>query len=92
MNRTRRAVAAFLLAMAVALPVAALPAAERAQPWGGVFAALWAHIAPVLGLAEKSRASADPNGVTVPVAPPPAEEDSNQQSDGDSRSGMDPDG
>jgi hypothetical protein len=82
MNRTRRAVAVFLLALTVALPVAALPAPARAHSWPGFFAALWARVAPVLGIAEKSRSSADPDGLTVPT---PTNED-------DSRSSADPNG
>ncbi len=84
MNRTRRAVAVFLLALAVALPVAALPAPARAQSWPGFFAALWARAGVVLGIAEKSRGSADPDGVAVPAPLPPGEDES--------RGGADPNG
>jgi hypothetical protein len=91
MNHTRRAVAVFLLALAVALPAAALPAPERAQPWPGLLAAFWTRLAPVLGLAEKSRSSADPDGLTAP-APPPAAPDDSQAQEGDSRAGADPNG
>lgn len=88
MNRRLRAAMVFLLLGVTALPLAALPVRERAEaPWESVAAALWARIAPVLGLFEKSRSSADPNG-----APVSAPEDAPQAYDGDSRAGMDPDG
>jgi hypothetical protein len=91
MIRARRAVVVFLLTLTVALPVAALPASERAQPWPGLLANLWARLAPVLGLAEKSRPGADPNGLTAPT--PPVEDSSAAPAqDGDSRAGADPDG
>ncbi|HKI05416.1 MAG TPA: hypothetical protein VKK31_25775 [Thermoanaerobaculia bacterium] len=80
---TCRAVAVFLLALVLALPVAALPAHQRAAPRASVWTALWARLAPVFGFFEKSRASADPNGLTPPA--PPAD-------DNDSRSSMDPNG
>lgn len=82
MNRARRAVAVFLLALAVALPVAALPAPARAHSWPGFFAALWARVAPVLGISEKSQGGADPDGVTVTI---PTNEN-------DTRGGADPNG
>jgi hypothetical protein len=76
MNRMRRAVTVFLLALAVALPAAALPAPERTLSWGErVLSVLWAHLAPVLGISAESRASMDPDG-----------------SASDSRSGADPNG
>ncbi len=88
MNRRLRAAAVFLLLLASSLPLAALPARERAEAsWESVAAALWARIAPVLGLSEKSRASGDPNG-----APAPAPADEPQAFEGDSRAGADPDG
>jgi hypothetical protein len=91
MIRTRRAVAVFLLALAVALPVAALPAPERATPRPSLLAVLWAHIAPVLGLSEKSRGGADPDGLTAP-APPAGDSATSPADNGDSRSTADPNG
>lgn len=88
MNRRLRAAAVFLLLLVSSLPLAAMPARERSEaPWESVAAALWTRIAPVLGLFEKSRAGADPNG-----APAPAPADDPQAFEGDSRAGMDPDG
>ncbi len=81
MNRTRRAVAVFLLALALALPVAALPAPARAHSWPDFFVALWARVAPVLGISEKSRSTADPDGVAVSA--PPSEDDSRGSADPD---------
>jgi hypothetical protein len=80
-HRTRRAAAAFLLALALALPVAALPAPARAQSWPGFFAALWTRVAPVLGISERSRSTADPDGATVSAPLPPAENDSRGSAD-----------
>jgi hypothetical protein len=73
--RARRAVAVFLLALALALPVAALPAPARAPSWPGFFATLWARVGIVFGISEKSRGSADPDGVTVSIPLPPGEDD-----------------
>lgn len=88
MNRRLRAAAVFLLLTITALPLAALPVRERSEePWQSAIAALWARIAPVLGLSEKSRAGADPDG-----APTPAPEYDPQAFEGDSRSSADPDG
>ena len=88
MNRRLRAAAVFLFLLAAALPLAAMPAPERAEsPWERAAAALWARIAPVLSVFEKSRSSADPNG-----APAPAPEYDPQAFEGDSRSSADPDG
>jgi hypothetical protein len=82
---TCRAVAVFLLALALALPVAALPAGQRTAPRAGVLETLWARLAPVLapvlGLFEKSRAGADPDGLTAPAPVPPVDDDSRSSAD-----------
>jgi hypothetical protein len=92
MNRTRRAVTVFLLVLAVALPATALPAPERTHSWGqGVLTALWARLAPVLGISAASRASADPNGGGTSSAQP-GENPAAPTSDADSRAGADPNG
>ncbi len=83
MHRTRRAAAVFLLALALAMPLAALPAPARAQSWPGFFATLWARVGVVLGLSEKSRGGADPDGATVSIPPPPCENDSRGSADPD---------
>ena len=88
MSRTPRAVALFLLALAVALPAAALPA-PRQEPLQALLEALRANLAPVLALFQKSRAGADPNGRTSTTTEDP---DASQTDDGDSRPGADPNG
>lgn len=80
---TCRAVAVFLLALALALPVAALPSGQSTASRASVWTALWVRLAPILGFFEKSRSSMDPDGLTTP-APSAA--------DNDSRSSMDPNG
>lgn len=106
MNRCHRVFAVFLLTLTLALPVAARPA--PIQTWDTLFAALWARLGPVLGVSEKSRAGADPNGATPPsrksrssadpdggtttATPPAGEGSSTTQDDGDSRSSADPNG
>ena len=93
MSRMRRTVAAFLLTLAVALPVAALPDTEGApRLWPGLLSGLWDHIAPILGLAEGSRAGADPDGLPAPTPPPSEGSTTVQATEGDSRAGADPDG
>lgn len=88
MSRTRRAVALLLLALAVALPAAALPI-PRQEPLQGLLAGLWERLAPVLGLFEESRPSADPDGGATPAAEAPT---ASQTNDGDSRPSADPNG
>ena len=80
MIRTRLALAAFLLTLALALPAAALPDRETARAWKGPLAALCQHLASVFGLS------------STPAAPPAGEEPATSQDDGDSRSSMDPNG
>lgn len=82
MSRKRRIAAVFLLALAAALPSAAMPDAGRTASWEGLFDGLRARLAAVFEWTEKSRSSADPDG--APAAP--------QAQDGDSRAGMDPNG
>jgi hypothetical protein len=87
MQRTRRAVAVFLLSLTLALPVAALPGGERAQESGpDLFAAIWARLAPIFGVWEKSGSMADPNGLTS-TSP-----ETSQLEEGDSQSSADPNG
>ncbi|HEX7183553.1 MAG TPA: hypothetical protein VF756_17090 [Thermoanaerobaculia bacterium] len=88
MSRTRRIAVLFLLALAIALPSLALPAPERAEG-KGLLAALWERLAPVLGLFERSRSSADPDGGSPTTGETPS---ASSADDGDSRSGADPDG
>ena len=93
MSRMRRAVAVFLLALVVALPLAALPDTEGVpRLWSGLLTGLWDRIAPILWLAEGSRAGADPDGLPAPT-PPPSEDSMNAlEEEGDSRAGADPNG
>lgn len=88
MNRLCRAFAVFLLALALALPAAALPAPERAPSWTGLLATLWDRVAPAFGLAGKSRSSMDPDGATTDSR---ASADPNGATT-DSRAGADPNG
>lgn len=87
MNRTRRAVALFLLTLAVALPAAALPA-PRQEPLQAFLEALRERLAPVLALFAESLPSADPNGGTSTTEDPAP----TQTDDGESRPGADPNG
>jgi hypothetical protein len=89
MSRTRRVVAVFLLALAVALPSAAMPAAGRTASWEGLLAGLRARLAPVFEWTGKSRSSMDPDGAPAASGEDPA---ASQAQDGDSRAGMDPNG
>ncbi|HEX7183825.1 MAG TPA: hypothetical protein VF756_18495 [Thermoanaerobaculia bacterium] len=88
MSRTRRAVALLLLALAVALPAAALPA-PRQEPLQALLETLRAHLAPVLALFQESRSTADPDGGTSTATEDPT---ASQTDDGDSRAGADPNG
>jgi hypothetical protein len=89
MSRKRRAFAVFLLALAAALPSAAMPAQGRTASWEGFLAGLRTRLATVFEWSGKSRSSADPNGAPAASGEDPA---TPQAQDGDSRAGMDPDG
>jgi hypothetical protein len=84
MIRTRRTLAAFLLALAVALPAAALPAREGTQAWKGLLASLWQRLAPVASPVAKALETLNLS--------PRHEDPVSSQEDGDSRSSMDPNG
>lgn len=84
----RRAVSVFLLALALAMPVAALPEADPDRPTG-LFTAFWDRLASLLGTFEASW-SGDPQ---VGLSPEPSDAiDFSRPPEGDSRSSMDPDG
>jgi len=85
----QRAVAVFLLVLAVAMPVAALPE-EGVDPdrSPSLFTVLWGHLSSLFGRFEAAVSGSgleevDPSGVPDAARQPP---------DSDSRSSMDPNG
>jgi hypothetical protein len=83
----RRAVSVFLLALALAMPVAALPEADPDRPTG-LFTAFWDRLASLLGTFEASwsgilQGGDNPDSSALDASRPP---------EGDSRSSMDPNG
>lgn len=85
----QRAVAVFLLVLAVAMPVAALPE-EGLDPdrSPGLFAVLWGHLSSLLGRFEAVVSGTGLEG----VAPSDVRDTGQRTLDNDSRSSMDPDG
>lgn len=89
MNRVRRAASVFLLTLTVALPATALPGPGRIASKEGVLATLLSRLSAIVGIFDRGRAGADPDGtITTPPAPPA----NSQLEEGDSRPGADPDG
>lgn len=89
MNRVRRAVPVFLLTLAVAIPAAAVPNPGRVASKEGVLTTLWARLTAVVGVFDRSRPGADPDGTPIT---PPAPTTNSQLEEGDSRAGADPNG
>ena len=85
----QRAVAVFLLVLAVAMPVAALPE-ESPDPdrSTGVFAVLWGHLSSLLGRFEAAVSGTSLEG----LAPSGIVDTGRQAQDSDSRGTMDPNG